>query len=104
MQSRLIDVQQSIAKQLKESPALRGVESETALQHVVCGLTEESGEVAGLLKREVFKHIPQPKERWCEELGDTMWYLVATATLLDITLDEIWEYNTRKLEERYGIR
>ena len=104
MQSRLIDVQHSISEQIKESPTLRGIDPETALQHTVCGLAEEAGEVAGLLKREVFRDNPQPRERWCEELGDTMWYLVATATVLDISLDEIWEYNIRKLEERYGIR
>lgn len=103
MRNTLESIQADIRNQISESPDLRGLDPKTALQHAVCGLTEEAGEVAGLLKRECYKNKYIPGERWVDELGDVLWYLVATATVLNIPLDEIWEYNHKKLEDRYGI-
>lgn len=74
---------------------------------MVAGLAEEAGEVAGLLKRELRQFGQKDaerttKEKWVEELGDVLWYLTGVAVMNHITLDEIWDYNTKKLEERYG--
>lgn len=99
----LVDLQQDIQQQIAESPKLRGLEGSTALNHAVCGLTEEAGEVAGLLKRQCFRGQDIPRERWVDELGDVLWYLAATASVLDISLDEVWKYNKHKLEVRYGL-
>lgn len=72
----------------------------------VYGLTEEAGEVAGLMKRllrnndrdkEAFTH-----ERFVDELGDVLWYLAACCETLDTSLEDIWEHNKKKLEDRYG--
>lgn len=95
------ELQWSIEKQIANS-TLKELKGDMALQHAVCGLTEEAGEVAGLLKREVYKQCPVPRERWVEELGDVMWYLIDTARERHISLDEIFDYNQRKLSERYG--
>ena len=91
----------SIEQQMQVSDLSR-LTGHSALCHAVCGLTEESGEVAGLLKREVFRGNTVPRERWVEELGDTLWYLIAVAKEKCITLDEIFEYNQKKCYERYG--
>ena len=91
----------SIEQQMQVSDLSR-LTGHSALCHAVCGLTEEAGEVAGLLKREVFRGNDVPKERWVEELGDTLWYLIAVAKEKCITLDEIFEYNQKKCYERYG--
>lgn len=91
----------SIKQQMQVSDLSR-LTGHSALCHAVCGLTEESGEVAGLLKREVFRGNVVPRERWVEELGDTLWYLIAVAKEKCITLDEIFEYNQKKCYERYG--
>lgn len=72
------------------------------------GLAEEAGEVAGIGKRilrgyDKDKTVATP-EHLCEELGDVLWYLAGIADGFDLTLDDIWEYNRKKLEERYGNR
>ena len=96
-----VDMEASIRKQMKVSD-LNRLNGHSALCHAVCGLTEEAGEVAGLLKREVFRENEIPKERWIEELGDVLWYLIAVAKEKGLTLDEIFMYNQIKCTERYG--
>lgn len=95
------EMELSIARQLKVSDLSR-LSGSSALCHAVCGLTEEAGEVAGLLKREVFRENEVPRERWVEELGDVLWYLIACAMEQGITMDEIFMYNQQKCSERYG--
>lgn len=95
------DMESSIRKQMQVSD-LNRLNGSSALCHAVCGLTEEAGEVAGLLKREVFRENEVPRERWVEELGDVLWYLIACAIEQDITLDEMFMYNQIKCTERYG--
>ena len=68
------------------------------------GLTNEAGEVAGKLKK-VFrdKHgeiSAETRSALKAELGDVLWYLAQVATELDLTLDEIAEYNIDKLYSR----
>lgn len=97
----LEELHQSIEMQLERSP-LQDLTDDKALQHAVCGLTEEAGEVAGLLKREVYQKKPVERERWIDELGDVLWYLIVTARAKGLTLDEVFKYNEEKLAERYG--
>lgn len=83
-----------------------GGASEHLRDLVVLGLNEEAGEVAGLRKRQLRQNhrdvdIDYPKE-YIEELGDVLWYLTACCALCGTSLEEIWEYNQKKLEERYG--
>ena len=73
---------------------------------MVSGLAEEAGEVAGLFKREL-RNLPKDqlrctREHYVEELGDVLWYLVGVAYTHDIDLQELWDYNIKKLEDRYG--
>ena len=83
--------------------------SDLALQSImISGLTEEAGEVAGLFKREL-RNLPKDqlrctREHYVEELGDVLWYLTGVAITHGITLQELWDYNIQKLEERYGKR
>ena len=68
------------------------------------GLANEAGEVAGKIKK-VFRdkdgHISQETSAALKaELGDVLWYLAQVATELDLTLDEIAEYNIDKLYSR----
>ena len=70
----------------------------------VLGLVNEAGEVAGKIKK-VFRdkdgHISaETRDALKAELGDVLWYLAQTATELDLTLDEIAEYNIAKLYDR----
>lgn len=68
------------------------------------GLVNEAGEVAGKIKK-VFRDKDgvinaETKAALKAELGDVLWYLAQVATELDLTLDEITEYNIEKLYSR----
>lgn len=103
MERTLVEIQHEVAEQMEQSDYFDLDDTMTTLMHAAVGLMEESGEVAGLLKRYGFKNGPYVRERWMDELGDVMWYLAACAEANDLSLDQIWEYNLAKLEARYGI-
>ena len=68
------------------------------------GLVNEAGEVAGKIKK-VFRDKDgeinaETKSALKAELGDVLWYLAQVATELDLSLDEIAEYNIDKLMDR----
>ncbi len=68
------------------------------------GLVNEAGEVAGKIKK-VFRDkdgqiSEETRQALKAELGDVLWYLAQVATELDLSLDEIAEYNIVKLYDR----
>ena len=68
------------------------------------GLTNEAGEVSGKIKK-VFRDkdgviSEETREALKAELGDVLWYLSQVATELNLSLDEIAEYNIAKLLDR----
>ena len=68
------------------------------------GLVNEAGEVAGKIKK-VFRDKEgqinsETRDALKAELGDVLWYMAQVATELDLTLDEIAEYNIEKLYSR----
>ena len=68
------------------------------------GLVNEAGEVAGKIKK-VFRDkegqvSTETREALKAELGDVLWYIAQVATELDLSLDEIAEYNIAKLYDR----
>ena len=75
-----------------------------AVIYPTLGLVNEAGEVAGKVKK-VFRDKDgeinaEIKSALKAELGDVLWYLAQVATELDLTLDEIAEYNINKLYSR----
>ncbi len=68
------------------------------------GLTNEAGEVSGKIKK-VFRDkngivSEETRQAIKAELGDVLWYLAQVATELNLSLDEIAEYNIAKLLDR----
>ena len=68
------------------------------------GLVNEAGEVAGKIKK-VFRDKEgqighETRDALKAELGDVLWYIAQVATELDLSLDEIAEYNITKLYDR----
>ena len=100
----LNEIQESISAQIERDLSDK---SALALKSImISGLAEEAGEVAGLFKREL-RNLPKDQERctrehYVEELGDVLWYLTGVAWSQGIDLQEMWDYNVKKLEERYG--
>ena len=68
------------------------------------GLVNEAGEVAGKIKK-VFRDKDglineETRQALKAELGDVLWYIAQVATELDLSMDEIAEYNIAKLYDR----
>ena len=73
------------------------------LEYLCLGLTSESGEIAGKVK----KLIRDKKEltinaqgEIISELGDTLWYVTRLCAVMGITLEELMENNYTKLSSR----
>jgi len=89
-----LDEYQKIATtfKIKTTPSKEKIEC-------VFGLTEESGEVAGLMKR-YYREGTLSIKKLEEELGDVMWYLSETCTRFGLSLQEVAEKNIKKLTDR----
>lgn len=82
------------------------------LAHAAIGVVEESGELAGVIKRiaiygqkEETTHKEDGKtlrHHLIEELGDVRFYLQAVQNLFQITEQEVLQHNGSKLSERYA--
>lgn len=65
------------------------------------GLAGETGEVVDVYKK-YLRDGKLDQEHMLEELGDVLWYLFNIFTLLNISLEEVMDYNVKKLNKRYG--
>ncbi|MBX3297877.1 MAG: nucleoside triphosphate pyrophosphohydrolase family protein [Acidobacteria bacterium] len=76
------------------------------LEYPTLGLAGEAGEVANVVKKIQRDHggilTDEVKAKLKDELGDVLWYISACADELDLTLNEIAEYNVAKLASRHG--
>ena len=80
------------------NPALHQQE---ILLNSVMGLCGESGEVIDLVKKHLFQGHSLDKMQLAEELGDVAWYLAEAADALEIPLEDIFQKNLQKLQQRY---
>jgi NTP pyrophosphatase (non-canonical NTP hydrolase) len=74
-----------------------------SLEWAVLGLAAEAGEVSGVLEKAIRKKgavDEEDRDKIFDELGDVLWYLTATASELDVTLEEVIEHNMHKLNTR----
>jgi NTP pyrophosphatase (non-canonical NTP hydrolase) len=76
------------------------------LEYPTLGLTGEAGEVANIVKKiqrdfggEITEEI---RAKLKDELGDVLWYISACADELNLTLEEIAEFNVEKLAARHN--
>lgn len=72
-----------------------------AMAHWLLGLTEEAGEVSGLIKHKYFHNEPISVLSIAEELGDVLWYVGVICTTLGISLDDVAKANVAKLDIRF---
>lgn len=106
MSATLQDIQDAVAAELLRDYGGNGSVGEELKDLLVLGLTEESGEVAGLRKRNLRNNYRDRgrggREEYVDELGDVLWYLAACCAAFGTNLNEVWKTNRKKLEERYG--
>ncbi len=67
----------------------------------VLGLAGETGECCDIVKKYKFQGHPLDTEKLKDELGDVLWYIAETCSGLNITLEEVAQYNLDKLHKRY---
>ena len=65
------------------------------------GLTGEAGEVADIIKKHLYQGHNLPLDKIVEELGDLMWYVTLTASLIGVDLKDVMQANIEKLWKRY---
>lgn len=65
------------------------------------GLSDECGEVSGMIKKEIFHGHEMNLDELVKELGDVLWYLTAIALHYGIRLEEVMLANSIKLAKRY---
>jgi NTP pyrophosphatase (non-canonical NTP hydrolase) len=86
-----------------------------SLDHFVHGLTEEAGEVAGVMKRfhrgdekylksnydnSIDSMSDLAKEKLLDEIGDVLWYVAMIADELETPLEDVAQRNINKLADR----
>ena len=68
------------------------------------GLVNEAGEVAGKVKKVLRDdngvYTPESRLAIAKELGDSLWYIAATAEDIGYSLDTIAQLNIEKLTDR----
>lgn len=76
-----------------------GSKSFREMLYLSLGLTSEAGEFAGKIKKIIRGDVPGPDEV-VSEASDVLWYLTRICDNLGITLEELADYNVKKLEDR----
>lgn len=71
------------------------------LLHAAIGISGEGGEILDTVKKHVFYSQPIDMQNLVEELGDTLFYVHALASVLNIDMKVIEEHNINKLKHRY---
>ncbi len=96
MTMRLNDYQKLVMRTAKSADGKKD-----ALLNIGLGLTGEAGEVADLIKKNVFHGHGLDNSKLIEEAGDVLFYLAWLADTLDVTFEHIADNNIRKLQRRY---
>lgn len=77
------------------------LDKNSVLINGVMGLCGESGEAIDIVKKWFAQGHDLDREHLIKELGDIAWYLAETATVLDVSLEEVFRGNIEKLKKRY---
>lgn len=65
------------------------------------GLTGEAGEVADIIKKHLYQGHDLVVDDIKDELGDVMWYIANLCSACDLELEDVLEYNVKKLQKRF---
>lgn len=71
------------------------------LANAALGISDEAGEVAGLVKKMLYQGHQANATKLADEMGDVLWYLALLATTMGFSLGDVAAANVKKLEARY---
>lgn len=80
---------------------MRRTYKQNRLANHALGLAGEAGEVADLVKKELYHSVPADHDAIKKEIGDVLWYAGAVAEDYGLTLAECAAGNVEKLRKRY---
>ena len=86
---------------LIERPDFDISDDQTMIAWNAIGLAGEAGEVADLVKKQIFHQQGIDRLKMKKELGDVLWYVAALCTEFDLTLEEVMQHNIDKLKARF---
>ena len=86
---------------LIERPDFDITEVQTMIAWNAIGLAGEAGEVADLVKKQIFHQQGIDRLKMKKELGDVLWYVAALCTEFGLTLEEVMQHNIDKLKARF---
>ncbi len=72
------------------------------LIHYLIGVGTEAGELQDAMKKMLIYNKPLDRVNVIEEVGDVLWYLSRTLSLVGSSFEEAMERNNAKLKKRYG--
>lgn len=92
-----LDVFQARARRTMNS----ALSDEQRLMDAAAGLSEEAGEVLGVVRKHLFQQRPLDREAIRLELGDVLWCVAGVASALGLSLSDVADANIEKLRIRY---
>lgn len=72
------------------------------IAHGIIGVSNEAGELLGLLKKMMFNERIITREQIADELGDVAWYMARVLRGIGMGWEELFDINVAKLEKRYS--
>ena len=67
------------------------------LLHSIMGIADEAGELMGAAKKALMYNKPLDTVNIIEELGDLLWYFTLAMHSLGVTIEQVQEINSAKL-------
>lgn len=100
-----MDIKQYSAEALKTDYAdysdFNTGDSSARLDYGVMGLTTSAASLLRLIKKTKKNLNPLDREKFLEELGDTMWYMNLTLSEMGYTFEDAMQNNLTKITKRY---
>lgn len=96
-----INEYQKLALRTASMEVSEDIASSFDLLNCALGLCGESGEVADIIKKNIFQGHEINKQEIAEELGDVAWYLAVASYAIGIDLESVMKQNIDKLKKRY---
>ncbi|MEO1477765.1 MAG: nucleoside triphosphate pyrophosphohydrolase family protein [Bacteroidota bacterium] len=93
--------QELASRTLLGAPDFEITDAQVMISWNALGLAGEAGEVADLIKKQIYHQHGLDREALKKELGDVLWYVAALCSDLGLSLDEVMRANIEKLNARF---
>lgn len=95
------DYQELAARTLIDRPGFVVNDQDMMILWNALGLAGEAGEVAETVKKGILHQHGLDRDKMAKELGDSLWYIAALCTKLELDMGAVMAANIEKLKVRY---